>query len=96
MLPPATQGVRPDPTPSRFPTRSKFPNACGTCGASNGDIRTEDIAPYFTIVVIGHVVIAPLMMIEQVYSPSLWVHLLVWPPLSILATFFRYHVLRVL
>jgi len=32
------------------------------------------------------------MMIEQMYSPSLWVHLLVWPPLSILATFFRYHV----
>lgn len=59
---------------------------CSVCGAPNGSIRTDDIAPYFTIMVVGHVVVPPLLVVEQLYAPPSWVHLVIWPPLAILAT----------
>ena len=59
---------------------------CSVCSAPNGNIRTDDIAPYFTIMFVGHIVVPPLLLVEQVYSPPSWVHLAVWPPLAILAT----------
>ena len=59
--------------------------SCSSCGAPNGEIRTDDIAPYFTIMVVGHVVVPPLLVVEQLYSPPSWVHMVVWPPLALLA-----------
>jgi len=59
---------------------------CSVCSAPNGNIHTDDIAPYFTIMVVGHIVVPPLLLVEQMYSPPSWMHLAVWPPLAILAT----------
>ena len=58
---------------------------CSACGAPNGKIRTDDIAPYFTIIVVGHVIVPLLLLVEQLYSPPVWVHWSVWPPLTMLA-----------
>ena len=60
--------------------------ACSECGVATGQIRTDDIAPYFTIMVVGHVVVPPLLLLERMYAPPSWVHMVVWPPLAILAT----------
>ena len=59
---------------------------CSVGSPLNGNIRTDDIAPYFTVMVVGHIVGPPLLLVEQVYSPLSWMHLAVWPPLAILAT----------
>jgi len=60
--------------------------SCSVCGVTTGQIRTDDIAPYFTIMVVGHVVVPPLLLLEKMYAPPSWVHLAIWLPLAILAT----------
>ncbi len=60
--------------------------ACSACGAPNGSIRTDDIAPYFTILIVGHVIVPPLLLLEKLYAPPSWVHMALWPPLALLVT----------
>ncbi|MEX2615560.1 MAG: DUF983 domain-containing protein [Alphaproteobacteria bacterium] len=60
---------------------------CGSCGAPVGNIRTDDIAPYFTIMIVGHIVVPLLLGLEQVASPPGWVHWLIWPPVTIALTY---------
>jgi uncharacterized protein (DUF983 family) len=45
--------------------------------------RADDAPPYFTILIAGHIVIPPLMMTERAFTPPLWLHLLVWVPLTV-------------
>jgi uncharacterized protein (DUF983 family) len=58
---------------------------CGACGESYGEIRTDDIAPYFTILAVGHLIVPSLLLVEQFYAPPVWIHWLLWPPLTLLA-----------
>lgn len=60
--------------------------ACSACGAQTGLIRTDDIAPYFTIMVVGHVVVPLLLLVEKLYTPPIWVHMAIWPALALLTT----------
>ncbi|WP_177204092.1 DUF983 domain-containing protein [Sphingobium sp. AP50] len=45
---------------------------CPVCGADNGQHRVDDIASYFTILLVGHLVIAPSLAIPWVWSAPLW------------------------
>lgn len=58
---------------------------CDACGAPNGDIRTDDIAPYFTILIVGHIIVSLLLITEQLFAPPVWVHWITWPPMTLLA-----------
>ncbi len=60
---------------------------CSQCSEPYGEIRTDDIAPYFTILVVGHLIVPLVLMVEQMYAPPTWVHWSVWPPLTLLCTF---------
>ena len=44
--------------------------------------RADDAPPYFTIVIVGHIVVPLLMTVELTYAPPLWLHLLLWLPLT--------------
>ena len=44
--------------------------------------RADDAPPYFTILIAGHIVIPLLMMTELAYAPPIWLHLLIWLPLT--------------
>lgn len=46
------------------------------------------MAPYFTILIIGHIVVPLVLFVEQLFVPPEWVHWLVWPPLTALAVLF--------
>ncbi|HAA93118.1 MAG TPA: hypothetical protein DCS82_12140 [Rhodospirillaceae bacterium] len=56
---------------------------CGGCGVALGRIRTDDIAPYFTILIVGHLIIPSLLMVEQKYHPPEWFHWILWIPLTL-------------
>ena len=56
--------------------------ACDACGAAVGEIRTDDIAPYFTIMIVGHIIVPMVLWLEQMATPPTWVHWAVWPPLT--------------
>lgn len=56
---------------------------CTACGAPFGAIRTDDIAPYFTILIVGHIVVPLLLFIEKLYAPPSWVHMVLWIPATL-------------
>ena len=49
---------------------------CEVCGNPNGLYRPDDAAPYFTILLVGHLVIAPMFTLGVVRT---------WPPAWLLA-----------
>ena len=59
---------------------------CHVCHTQLGQIRTDDIAPYFTILLIGHIVAPILLISEKMFHPPVWVHLSLWPALVIILT----------
>jgi len=64
----------------------KVDPVCPSCGAANGEHRVDDAASYFTILLVGHIVIAPMLAFEVVYSASLAIVLAIALPAIGLAT----------
>lgn len=52
---------------------------CGHCGEPFGHFRTDDVAPWVTIVVVGHFVVPFVLWSERAFSPPLWVSMTLWP-----------------
>ncbi|MPY75067.1 MAG: DUF983 domain-containing protein [Alphaproteobacteria bacterium] len=61
-------------------------SACASCGEDTGRIYTADIAPYFTILIVGHLIVPPLLLTEQLAQPNLWLQAAIWPTLALLLT----------
>ena len=55
---------------------------CAHCGEPFGHIRTDDIAPWLTILVVGHIVVPLALFSEQTFAPPLWVSMTIWPLLA--------------
>lgn len=60
--------------------------SCPSCGVDTGRIYTADIAPYFTILIVGHMVVPALLVSEQLAHPALWIQIMIWPTLALLMT----------
>ncbi|MEO0618350.1 MAG: DUF983 domain-containing protein [Pseudomonadota bacterium] len=61
----------------------KVADTCDACGTELHHHRADDAPAYFTIFIVGHLVIGPLLWTEIAYQPSYWVHFTVWPTLTI-------------
>lgn len=59
---------------------------CSACGEAYGHLRADDAPPWMTILIVGHIVIPALLSVEQTYEPPTWVHLTIWPSLTLLLT----------
>ncbi|MDB5412791.1 MAG: hypothetical protein JWR10_1126 [Rubritepida sp.] len=59
---------------------------CAVCAAPLGSLRADDAPPYFTIFIVGHLFIPPVLWIERHYMPPIWIQMLVWIPLFTVAT----------
>lgn len=59
---------------------------CTSCAAPTGDIRADDLPPYLTIFLVGHIVVPLLLYVEAVYRPELWIQMAVWPTVTLLLT----------
>ncbi len=60
--------------------------ACKRCGLDFEEIRSDDIPPYFTIVIVGHLMVPLLLVIEQMASPPTWLILSICLPLTLAFT----------
>jgi uncharacterized protein (DUF983 family) len=62
----------------------KVNNHCAVCGEDYSHHRADDAPPYFTILIVGHV-IGSLMLAIEMTAPDLpiWLHLIVWPSLTL-------------
>jgi uncharacterized protein (DUF983 family) len=52
----------------------KVVSPCPACGHDNGQYPADDAPPYFTILIIGHVVVAPALCFSFIWTlPAGWV-----------------------
>jgi uncharacterized protein (DUF983 family) len=61
----------------------KVVHACGTCREEFHHHRADDAPPYFTIVLVGHIVVAGALALEQALAPPSWIHFVLWLPLTL-------------
>jgi len=61
----------------------KVNDRCPACGEELFHQRADDAPPYFTMVIVGHVVVGGVLVLEQAMAPPTWVHLAIWLPLTI-------------
>jgi len=64
----------------------KVSDACGSCGEALCHHRADDAPPYFTILLVGHLVLPLVMWLEMAAQPAMWLHLVLWLPLVVLLT----------
>ena len=58
----------------------KVADNCPHCGEALHHQRADDAPPYFTIVIVGHVVVSLVLAVEMAYRPPLWLHAALWLP----------------
>jgi uncharacterized protein (DUF983 family) len=61
----------------------KVADSCPACAEELHHHRADDAPPYFTILIVGHLVVASVMFTEEYFHPSYWLHIAMWFPLTI-------------
>lgn len=61
----------------------KVVDRCSHCDEELFHQRADDAPPYFTIFIVGHIVVAAMLFVEKVYRPEIWVHMALWVPLTV-------------
>jgi len=62
----------------------KVNDTCPKCGEELFHQRADDAPPYFTMLIVGHVVVGGILVVEQTFSPPTWVHMVIWLPLVLI------------
>ncbi len=57
--------------------------ACGNCAAPLGAARADDAPPYFTILIVGHIVVPLMLVMQREADPSTLLLTAVFVPLTI-------------
>ena len=57
---------------------------CAACGEALHHQRADDAPPYFTMLIVGHVVVGGALGVERAFAPHMMVHMLLWLPLTLL------------
>ena len=58
----------------------KVDPVCAVCQHDNAQYPADDAPPYFTILIVGHIVVPLLLLLEQRVAPPSWVHMAIWLP----------------
>ncbi|MCK8783241.1 DUF983 domain-containing protein [Roseomonas sp. NAR14] len=58
---------------------------CAECGAPLGALRADDAPPYFTIFLVGHLLVPIVFWVETRWHPPMWLHMALWLPLFAIA-----------
>ena len=61
----------------------KTEDVCRHCDTALHHHRADDAPPYFTILILGHIIIPLVLLVEKIWAPPEWLHLLVWLPLGL-------------
>lgn len=64
----------------------KVEETCTACGLHLGGHQADDAPPYFTIFIVGHIIVPVALIVERLYMPPLWVHALVFSVLAVLVS----------
>ena len=65
----------------------KVADSCTVCGTELSHQRADDAPAYFTITIIAHLIIPAVFVVERMWEPPYWLHLVIWLPSILAATF---------
>ena len=57
---------------------------CGTCNEALHHHRADDAPPYFTILIVGHIIVGMILTVEKLWAPPIWLQMSVWLPLTVI------------
>jgi uncharacterized protein (DUF983 family) len=66
-----------------FATYLKPVERCAACGEPLGHIRSDDAAPWLTILVVGHILAPIVLAVEMESALPSWVSMTLWPALAL-------------
>jgi uncharacterized protein (DUF983 family) len=61
----------------------KINTTCAHCGLDLESYRADDAPAYFTIAIVGHIVVPAMLVLEQTIAPESWVHWALWLPVML-------------
>jgi len=50
----------------------KVTSPCPACGHDNAQYPSDDAPPYFTLLIMGHLIIAPMLLFPFIWQAPLW------------------------
>ena len=56
---------------------------CSQCGENLLQYRADDAPAYFTILIIGHIVVPAVLLLEVLYHPPTSLQLMLWIPFTV-------------
>ncbi|HVZ00168.1 MAG TPA: DUF983 domain-containing protein [Dongiaceae bacterium] len=63
------------------------PETCPSCSLAFEPLRADDAPAYFTIFIVGHIIVSGLLLVQKLEHPDDWVQFAIWIPLTIVLTF---------
>ena len=57
--------------------------SCSACHAPLGQARADDAPPYFTIFIVGHIVVLLMVTAENRWAYSMWTAAAIWLPVTL-------------
>ncbi|AEG50117.1 protein of unknown function DUF983 [Sphingobium chlorophenolicum L-1] len=82
----ATAGTCPQcGAPTLFSGPVRFAASCRACGLDYGQFNVGDGPAAFLTLIIGALMVAMALILELKVHPPLWLHLLLWTPLTVAA-----------
>jgi uncharacterized protein (DUF983 family) len=69
-----------------FASYLKVVDRCDNCGEEMHHHRADDLPAYLVIVIVGHVVVGAFLGVEATSELSMWQHLAIWAPLTVVAS----------
>ena len=69
-----------------FSAYLKVADNCAHCGQALDGHRADDAPPYFTIFIVGHIIVPIALIVERAYQPPLIVHAVLFSVLSVIVT----------
>jgi Uncharacterized protein conserved in bacteria len=61
----------------------KVTPVCAACGEDLSHQRADDAPPYFTIMIVGHILVPIILAVETAMTPPLWLQMTLWPLLAL-------------
>lgn len=62
----------------------KVRHSCEACGTELHHHRADDAPPYFTMFIVGHIIVAGVLAVEKALAPETWVHMVLWLPATLI------------
>jgi uncharacterized protein (DUF983 family) len=66
-----------------FRSYVKMKDDCDHCGTPLRPHRADDAPAYFTIFIVGHIVVPGMLVVEKAFTPPDWMQMAIWVPMTL-------------